>query len=283
MSGGPVREGIFSGIPDVVYHADRDSLSSSGARLLLSTSPIEFWTAQQEPPNPKPEYDVGHLCHKMVLGEGGKIVRIPFNDWRKQEAKDRRERAWAEGRIPALPKHIDEAQRMAGKVHEHRLARRLLMQGDAELSGWWVDEETGVRLRYRPDFIPLDVGRPMLVEYKTAANANPRKFAKSAADFGYHQQGAWYLDGLAATTGITDAVFVVIVQQKTPPYPVSVCTFEPEDLARGHIQNRRAIRLFAQCRERGEWPGYEGLTVLALPGWVRQMIDDENTLEGEMS
>jgi hypothetical protein len=273
----PAVDGLYARISDQVYHSDRESLSSSGARTLVNLTPAEYISRLNEPPNPKPQYDFGHAAHKMVLGEGAQLVRVDAADWRTNVAKEAREKAWAEGKAPLLKAQIELAQRMAGKVFEHRIAAKLLEQGAAELSGYWHDTETGVRLRFRPDFLPEVGGRPIIVDYKTAASANPRRFIKSAYDYGYHQQAPWYIDGLEQTTGAADAAFVFIVQQKDPPFLVSVCQLEPEDIELGRKQNRRAIDLYAACRDAGVWPGYGGITTCPLPGWARRQIEDDLT------
>jgi hypothetical protein len=213
----------------------------------------------------------------MVLGEGSQLVCVNARDWRTKAAQESRRKAWDLGRAPLLKHKIEMAQRMAGKVFEHRLAAKLLEAGSAELSGYWHDEQTGVRLRFRPDFLPDTPGRPLIVEYKTSQSANPRRFAKSMFDYGYHQQAAWNIDGLSACCGVDDAAFVFIVQQKEPPWLVSVCQLEPEDIAYGRAQNRAAIDLYAKCRDSGIWPGYDGLYTIALPGWARHQIQDDLT------
>lgn len=272
----PEADGIYSRISDVEYHQDHESLSSSGARTLTQLTPEEFHANRLEPPNPKPQYDFGHVCHKMVLGEGSQIVRVDARDWRTNVAKEAREKAWAAGKVPVLKATIDTAQRMAGKVFEHRLAAKLLEAGAAELSGYWHDDETGVRLRCRPDWLPeYRGGRPIIVEYKSAASANPRRFSKSAGDYGYHQQAAWTIDGLAECADVDDAAFLFIVQQKDSPFLVSVVQIDPEDVELGRRQNRAAIRLYADCVEAGRWPGYEGLTTVSLPGWLRYQIESD--------
>jgi hypothetical protein len=267
-------DGIYSRISDIAYHSDHDTLSSSGARTLTTYTPEEFKAQLDEPPNPKPAYDMGHACHKMVLGEGAQLVRVDARDWRTNAAKEKREKAWALGKAPLLKSQIELAQRMAGNVFEHRVAAKLLEAGAAELSGYWHDHATGVRLRFRPDWLPdVGAGRPIIVDYKTAASANPRRFIKSAADYGYHQQGAWYIDGLAEVSGAADAAFIFIVQQKDPPFLVSVCQLDAEAIELGRRQNRAAIELYAACRDANRWPGYEGITTLSLPRWAIAQIE----------
>ncbi|SCX34490.1 PD-(D/E)XK nuclease superfamily protein [Mycolicibacterium fluoranthenivorans] len=275
-NGVPPNDGLYSRIPENVYHGDHTSLSSSGARTIFNTTPEQFLDERNEPRNPKPIYDFGHAAHKMVLGEGAQLVCVDHADWRTNDAKAKRAKAYEEGKAPLLKKDIDLAQRMAGKVFQHKWASKLLARGNAEMSGYWHDDETRVRLRFRPDWIPeLPSGRSMLVDYKTAKSAHPEKFKRHAGDFGYHCQAAWYLDGFAEVQGVDDAAFVFIVQEKTSPFSVSVVQLEPEDIERGRQQNRVAIDTYARCVESGEWPGYDELYTVGLPHYLRTQIDDQ--------
>lgn len=266
----PAEDGVYSGITDVEYHADRGSLSSSGARDLLDPScPAIFRHEQDQPPNPKPEYDFGHGAHKYVLGEGSDIVEIEYADWKTKAAQDARKTAWAEHKVPLLSKDVVKAKAMAAAVREHPVARALLdADGQPELSGYWTDPETGVRLRFRPDRLCQLRGRIICVDYKTSTNASPAHFSKQAANFGYFQQHPWYLDGLAAHD-IIDVSFVFITQSKSAPYPVSVMQLRPEAVEFGRQRNRRAVDLYAKCVASDHWPAYgDGLSMVDLPRWA---------------
>lgn len=267
--GVPPNDGIYSRVPEEVYHGDPTSLSSSGARTLVNTTAEQFYYELHQPPKPKPQYDFGHAAHKMVLGEGGQIkvldpaVHGLKEDgkpslkptatamWKKAEAKAR-----AEGKAVITKEQMKTAQLMAGRVFEHPLAAKLMARGSAEMSGYWHDDETKVRLRFRADWITDGLPRTICVDYKSAISANPRHFERSVFDYGYHQQQAWYEDGLAEM-GITDVGFLFIVQQKTQPFSVSVCQIKPEHVELGRQLNRKAVRLFAECESTGVWPGFE--------------------------
>jgi hypothetical protein len=266
----PAEDDLYPGISDLDYHADRTSLSSSGARrLLLTGTPWHFRWEQDHPQPPKPAYDFGHLAHMLVLGEGAKIAVLdPEVHGRKKDGgiadkptatatwKAAEDEARGRGEVPV---HIDEfrrAEAMARVVAEHPTASLLFGDGAAELSGYWHDELTGVRLRYRPDYLKqLPDGRWVCVDYKTAISADPKSFKKSAAQYGYDQQHPWYLTGLSAN-GYPDAAFLFVVQEKTPPHPVSVIELEPDVVRMGAELNRRAVDIYADCVARDEWPAY---------------------------
>jgi hypothetical protein len=190
----PPNDGIYPRIPDNVYHGDHDSLSSSGARILLNSTPAEFDEQRREPPKPKPQYDFGHAAHKMVLGEGAELAvldpakhgltkdgTVSAKPAATQMWKDAEAKARAEGKSCITKAQMQIAQRMAGKVFAHPLAARLLANGAAEMSCYWHDPDTEVRLRSRPDFLPDVGGRPIILDYKTATSASPAHFAKQAA------------------------------------------------------------------------------------------------------
>lgn len=286
ITGVPPNDGIYANINEDAYHRDMRSLSSSGARDLLSSTPEEFDFNRRTTRDPNKNYDFGHAAHKMVLGRGaqlkmldpkvhglkadGKPAAVPTSTamWKQAAAKAR-----SEGRIPIAKAEIAKAQTMAGRVHQHHVAARLLAEGRAEHSIYWHDDATGVRLRCRPDFLTEGFGRPICVDYKTSTSANPRHFQRAVQDYGYHQQQAFYEDGLAEL-GLTDVGFLFIVQSKTAPYTVSVCQIDPDIVELGRRQNRAAIELFAKCLDEDHWPGYEGIQSVGMAGWAVKQIEE---------
>lgn len=272
----PKADGIYSGVNELDYHADRSSLSSSGIRAMLAPScPAIFRHQQNEPPTPTPQYDFGHAAHRFVLGEGPEIVSLPFDDWRSKDAQTARQEIRTAGKVPMLARDVDNAKAMALAVTEHPLAGALFTHGQPELSGYWHDPETGVRLRYRPDWLTQRGNRIIAVDYKTGTSADPGRFAKAAAEYGYHQQQAFYLDGLAAN-GFGDVEFLFVVQDKTPPYVTSVCRIDPQHVELGRRRNRLGIDLYAQCRTSGIWPGYpDVIHTIQLPAYATNRQEQE--------
>jgi hypothetical protein len=285
----PVNDGLYPRIPDTVYHGDPHSLSSSGARLLTNKTPAEFLHERLEPPKPKKHYDFGHAAHKMVLGEGAELAVLDpavhglkadgkpsekpsaTANWKKAEASAREQ-----GKTVITKEQMSIAQTMAGKVFANPYAARLLSAGDAEVSAYWHDDVTGVRLRARFDFLPERRSRLIIVDYKTALSADPAEFAKSVAKFGYDQQAAWYIDG-AIEHGFNDPAFVFIVQQKDPPYLVSLNQIEPDWVEYGRSKNRRAINLYAECLQSDKWPGHgDDVFTASMPSWLRRQIEAES-------
>ena len=274
--------GLIAGISDTDYHVG-PSLSSSGARKILEC-PARFKWERDNPPEPKPAFDFGHLVHRLVLGEGSVIQIIEATDWRSKAAQLERDAARADGAVPVLRSEYDAAGKMRDAVFAHPTARELFRSGHAEQSGWWVDEPTGVQLRFRPDWLTTLDGRPICIDLKTTINADPAEFARSIVKWGYMSQADWYLQGLAAH-GIADAAFYFVCIEKAAPYPVSVIELDAEALAEGAHRNRRAIDLFARCTETDIWPAYgSGIHTVSLPPWATRasLQADANQLITEL-
>lgn len=274
----PAVDGLFT-VEETTYHGDRGSLSFSGAKLLLPPScPAKFREHMDNPPPPKRVYEFGHLVHKLVLGEGLPTVELDFGDYRTKAAREARDAARAEGKIPVLVgagandefrTELAKAQAMAGAVLAHPEAGELFLRGHAEKSMYWTDPETGVRLRGRADWLTLSADdRLTCVDLKTGTTSNPAELERKFWQFGYHIQDAWYRR-LLAETMMTDPDFAFVVVEKDPPYLVSVVRYDAESRAEGWRQARTAIDTYVQCMETGAWPGYTDRSVeISLPGWA---------------
>lgn len=287
------KPGVYD-MPDDEYHRDpvpAGSLSSSGARKLLPPSCpalFRYW-AEHRPP-PKKEFDIGHAAHKLVLGSGPNLVPVEgATDWRTKAAKQAAADIRTAGGIPLLQTDLDTVQAMAAELRNHYWASRLLdpNRGHAEQSLFVVDDDTGVWLRGRLDYLPHPTGgRVILADYKTSTSANPDKIRKAIYEYGYYAQGAWYLDLLRAL-GHDDGTgaFVLIVQEKAPPYLVTCVQIDADALHYGRRRNRQAVELFAECLTNDYWPGYRidadntsdrSIALLSLPPWVRMDQDMES-------
>ena len=265
------QPGIYD-IPEADYFAATGALSCSGAKLLLPPScPAKFFY-RLDHAEYKDEWDFGSAAHNMVLGTGPEIAEIEFDDWRKKAAQEQRDEAREAGKIPLLSKDLAKVRAMAGALRAHPYAGFLLdpYDGKPEQSLFWEHERTGIPLRARLDWLPdMTTGRPIIADYKTADSAEPEKFRKAATDYGYHQQHAWYSDGVAALYGVLPS-FVFVVQEKTPPYLVSVVEWHPEAVRIGRARNEKAIDIYRACIEAGEWPGYtdQEPAEIMLPAWA---------------
>ena len=281
MTAAPITEpGIYQ-MSAETYHGepcDSPSLGSTGARILANDCPAAFRYAPQEI---KEEFDIGNAAHLLALQPDEfekNIGRVPFEDYRTKDAKASRDDIRASGRIPLLPRQLVDVVAMREAVFAHPVASLAFRSGKPEQSMFWRDPEFGFWCKTRPDWLPDH--RKYLIDLKTSVSADPDDFAKAAVNFGYFQQAAWYLDGVATVTGDKPERFAFIVACKKPPYLVSVCWLDAEAIEWGRILNRYARGIFAWCLERNEWPDYRpdpfgppAAFTISLPEWARRDLE----------
>jgi hypothetical protein len=270
----PPALGLHDDLSNADYHADKTSLSSSGARKILPPStPAAFRYEQDNPPTPTKTFDYGNAAHKLVLGNGPELAVIDHDTWNTKEAKAEVKEARERGAIPLKQAEMDMVTAMAAAIQKHPLAAALLdpAWGAPEQSGFWIDGPTGIRRRVRFDWLPsIQSGRLIIPDYKTAADASDRVMEREIEKYGYNCQADWYEEAARAFgLGGEDAELLLIVQEKKPPHLINVIGIEFGSRIIGGAKNRAAIETFAECTATGVWPGYgDEPNYLALPHYA---------------
>ena len=272
-----MTDAIQYDLDETEYHA-HPALSSSGARKLLPPScPAVFDWERRNPPPGKSVFDIGSAAHKLVLGAGMDIRVVDAKDWRTKAAQAERDEARAAGEIPVLTHEYELVRGMADALALHPVASQLLLgEGTSEVSIFWRDDRSGVPCRARIDRLTQNVmDDPVAVDYKTCQSADPRALTRSVASYGYHQQHAWYVDGIKAVGRADDPGFLFVFQEKSPPYPVTVVALDADAVRAGEARNRRARSIFARCTQTDEWPGHTDQVVrLSMPAWANEEEGD---------
>lgn len=256
---------IIRDLPDTTYHADQTSLSSSGARQLLD-SPARYRHGQDNPREQTDAYRIGHAVHSLILGAGAPVVHVETDSWRTKAAKEQRAEAETAGGIPLTTAEWEQVHAMRDAVLNIPDIANVLSDGEPELSLYATHEPTGVRMRARPDWY-----RPgLILDLKTTGTtADPYQFGKTAAQWGYHLQAAWYLE-TARLADLDAARFVFVVVEKAAPHLVSVVELDEHALATGWDEAETALRIYRDCTESGAWPGYPtDIVTTALPRWYQ--------------
>lgn len=296
--------GAYADIPAEAYHRDPDllpgpSLSSSGAKKLLSQSPFHYWydsplNPDRPPEADKPHFNVGKAAHDLVLlsdrwpdhyhvlPEG--FTRAASKKFALEIAEA--DEALASGMTVLTFDQSQTVEAVAGAIQRNELAVATLTNGVSEETLCWQDSRTGVWLRARPDFRPNSIleKRDVMVvsdlKFVAPTNATPDGFGKAIQNFGYHQSAAFYSDGIKAIYGHYPTHWVHVVVEKDEPHCVALYELPAEDIERGRFLNRKAIDLFARCLDAGKWPGYaDDPKPVGLPTWARMRIDDFGTTD----
>ena len=268
--------GVYDDMPDAIYHSDPTpdgSLSRSGAREILPPkTPAHFAWWRENGRAPKRVFDFGHVAHARALGRGLDVAVVDADDWKLKKHQEERKAAYADGKAPILRHESDTIDAMVAALRADKRAAPLfdLDRVKVEQSLFWTHARTKTMCRSRPDILlRTSRGDYIAADYKTAEHADAEAFGKSSADYGYHLQEWFTLEGLRAL-GLDEAPRMVwVVQEKRPPHLVNVVQLTAKASSYGRLKGEQAVTIYARCQAEGRWPGYgPGIELADLPGWV---------------
>lgn len=273
--------GLVYDMDDATYHADPiegGSLSSTFVRLLTEHVPAKA-EARRRNRKPTKAMNLGKAVHATVLGTGPVLITWE-HDGRTKAGKE--ERAALAPMIESeAVVAVTEAERaqivgMVDALHAHPDVVDIIARAQSEVSGFWTEDGVWCRARY--DLLEADVAW----DYKTTQDASRDGFSKHLGAYGYHQQADFYLRGLRALGhpgGRRPMRF--ICQETEAPYLVQIHTPDDEAMQMAAMLNDRAIRVYAEAKETGIWPGFPELVAepTPLPNWYFYAHEQEVELK----
>lgn len=288
-----LSNGITDGLTADEYHNDpceQPSLTSSIAKLLCYQSPAHAKAAHPRL-NPTFErktdekFDVGTAVHALLLEGRNAVEVIPADDWRTAAAKEARDQARGDGRIPLLRKQWDEVENMLDALQAQLAQLEVdplpFTNGRPEQTLVWTEGWSGGEITCRARLDWLHDGSPFVDDLKTTSRtADPDHWSRSLFGMGYDIQAAFYLRGLREETG-QDAELRFVVAETSEPYAVSVIALAPDALALANQKVSYALELWGRCLSAGRWDGYPSRVCYAEAPSYEQMRWLEREAERE--
>jgi hypothetical protein len=278
------KSGIYT-LTGAEYHADpapQPSLSAGMANDLDKRSPLHCWTNSRRLNPDYVEYesatfDLGSAAHAMLLEGGTGVVWLDHDDFRTKAAKEARDAARAENKMPILAKHRGKLERIA-TIARDRLAR-VMAKYSVEQSVFW--QEGSMWCRARPD--AMNGERSILVDYKTCGgSAEPDSWIRNhLIPEGHDIRAVHYLRGNHATGGREDAQYLFLVQEVEPPFCCSVIGLAPSLQELAERKWSRALRVWRSCLDANKWPGYaQDIAYAEAPSYALTSADEREIREG---
>ena len=258
-----VRDPGLYDVPELEYHADRETLSSTMLKHVLR-APAYLRHYLDTERVEKPAFDFGHTVHALVLGVGLGFEVIDAGSWRTKAAQEARDEAYADGRVPMLAHEYERAEMAADAVRNHELAGQILAAGRAEVSAYAIDPDTGIPLRARIDWTGDD---GYLYDLKTARTGEPFAFERAGRGWGHEVQAAHYCHVYQLATRRRPTGYRLITVETNAPHLVDV--HEPPDWAEiGEAKRKLGTALYADCLAHNHWPGRPAvINRIASPDW----------------
>lgn len=240
----------------------------------LSKSPAHFKYALNDPEPETPALAFGTAFHSYVLERDKfdtQYIVVPKLDRRTKEGKALAAQIETSGKIPISEDAFAQIQAMAESVMSNKYAAALLNGGEHEMSYFWTDEPTGIKLKCRPDCRTDLKSTSVIVDLKTTENADTDSFMHSCIKYGYDLQAAMYTKGVSEVEGKQHR-FVFIAVEKSPPYACNVLEADDFIIQKGAKDLKDYLYTLKECLKTDNWYSYNGrngdLNIISLPGWL---------------
>lgn len=253
------------------YHK-HDGLSNSGLKLLLdcpSRYYTEYFDSHKPEENKKHEFSIGSAVHSLVL-EPMKF----FEDNYVMKKVDKRTTLGKQEYAAALNSAgdrnlIDEETFSQAKGMQESILTRIkwlketLKNCAIEQSFFWVDEDTGIQLKSRPDAYNED----FYIDLKTCSSI--RDFHRNVFNYNYHTQAAMAREALHKHKNIKYSHFIYVVVEERYPYLAKSFCLDEASLELGRNEFKRGAEIYKRCIETNEWPDYgSSVEQIYLPHWM---------------
>lgn len=279
------QPGVYFDMSAEEYHMDPapvPSLNQSLIPLLLRRSPrhAAYAHPRLNPYGPASQSSLtqylGESVHRMALGRGREISAIRYPDYISSSAREARDAAIANGRIPVLERELVKARDMAVILREQIQEACEGHPYSTEVVVIWVEQTIHGPIYCRSQ---VDVWCPALrlaLDPKALRiPATAEAFGRTAIDSGYDLQAVMYPRGLekALPDGGGKVRFANLVVENFPPHGSQA--FEPDESTR-YIAERQvaeAMELFARCLYARDWPGYpKGIRPYTTPVYYQNSV-----------
>lgn len=266
---------MLEGVPNKVYHAAPGVSKSNLDKILVS--PLHYRSDKENPRKETPAMALGTAVHTAILepAEFTKRYAVPPKINRRTNAGKAEWQEWLDQGF--IPLEVDEwasimAMRDSFMANSH--VQRIMSAGIPELSVFHYDPEfpvdddvIGIRHKIRPDWFNADLD--VILDVKTSKDASPDGFGRSAGNFNYHMQAAYYSDVMRKRTGRQIRAFIFGVVETAPPYAMALYVLDDEALVAGRNRYKDALDVYAWSQQMGDWPGYsQEPETLIIPNWA---------------
>lgn len=299
---GTISNGIHTDISIEDYHANHTHVSATGLKIVKRSLKEFHWfqtgkIVQQD----KPHFSFGNAFELALFDKVGfnKSVAIAQTEaWVAKALKEKPDlkqpklsKAYQGEKdsfeilnrgkylIPdAGPESFETIEEMLSSCYQDEMVQRLIKNTEYQLSLFWEDKVTGLKLKTRPDICQRK--KNVVVNVKTCIDGSPKAFSKDLANHEYPLQACVEILGCLAT-GVMESVdnYFWLVVEKNPPYNATIYEFDQGDIKASMDELEFLFHKVKKAQEADFYPGYSdqssnqyGILTATIPAWYRSIF-----------
>lgn len=287
--------GIHHNLSNEDYHAHKESISRS-AIMDFDRSPYQYWANHIYEGRPvreqTPQMLFGEAFHTLIIEpdkfderfivkrKAEKLPKVgllrdlgrPEYDKQKaardivsaqNKAMEELFEIQSEGKKILDVDDFGRLMEMKAKLLNHDKAARLIEDAVYESSYFWIDQDSGLMCKARPDILHENV----IVDLKTCRDASPRGFQNAMVAGGYHIQGAMIMDGIRAIENRIVPNVINIAIETEYPYSIGVYIIDEFAIEQGQVKYKQILLDLKNAQAENLYPDFDVQTI-SLPKWA---------------
>jgi hypothetical protein len=196
----------------------------------------------------------GSAVHAAFLLGEDLVAEFPFDSWRSDAAKARRQAALAAGKIPLLTPKVTAVRGMLEALYAFRKRTGAFTAGKPEQTVIW--KEGAIYCRARVDWLCDDPTADMWDLKVTSGLAVAATWRSRALEVAADVQAAMYPIGAAKVRGAMPRAFRFGVVEDKPPHGIKVFRFDAEAIEIARVKYQRGVEMWTLAQASGDWPNY---------------------------
>lgn len=170
---------------------------------------------------------------------------------------------------------FETIEEMLSSCYQDKMIQGLIKNTEYQLSLFWDDPQTGVKLKTRPDICKRK--KNIIINVKTTEDGSPEGFSKELKKWDYPLQAVIEMSG-CLNSGLMESVdkYFWLVCEKVEPYNATIYEFAPADIGAVMDTFHFMLDRIKKAEEQNKWPGYSdradneyGILTASIPLWYR--------------
>lgn len=262
------------------YHADRSAVSSTSLKLLIEKSPKAFLASHNGLMRKESDaFRIGTALHMAILEpqlfEKSFVIMPKFSGTGAFARRDEWRASLQPGAVVLKEDEYNDLQEMINSVLSHQDACNILKHGQAEQSGYFRHQETGIKSRVRPDFLHLQ--NMAFLDVKSTTDVRADQFKKAIWTYRYDIQLAMYAYGIELITGKPVEYNLILVVEKKAPFECALYLCDEALMTKGREDYSLAMERLKQCIDENIFDSYQKkIEPISLPEWVLRKKEVSN-------
>jgi hypothetical protein len=271
-----MQDGVHENISIEDYHNNTTHLSSTQLKIAKRSLKEFDWVRSGKIVNEsKPHFDFGNafelalvdplgFSERVAIAQDLAWVRAAMED--NPDLKNPRNTSYYKAKCLEFKNankgkyciddvDYEKIKYMLESCIQDKIIQGLIKNVEAQLSLFWTDDQTGLKLKTRPDICKRK--KNVVVNIKTAEDGSPKAFSRDLAKYDYPLQACIEITGCLATGLMTsvDNYFWLVVE-KEAPFNATIYEFSPEDQKACMVELEWLIEKLTRAKEKNFYPGY---------------------------